>query len=56
MDAVCYPISLFTHSVGASCSHAAVICWIVSDSFPHLLHNSSMFGYFRIISCSFFLI
>jgi hypothetical protein len=37
------PSCLFTHSVGASCSHATVMCWIVSDSFPHLLHNSSMF-------------
>jgi len=33
------PSCLFTNSVGASCSHAAVMCWIVSDSFPHLLHS-----------------
>jgi hypothetical protein len=27
------PSRLFIHSVGASCSHAAVMCWIVSGSF-----------------------
>ena len=27
---------------------AAVMCWIVSDSFPHLLHNSSVSGCFKI--------
>ena len=28
--------------------HAAVMCWIVSDSFPHLLHRSSVSGCFKI--------
>jgi len=42
------PSCLFRHSVGASGSHAAVMCWIVSDSFPHLLHSSSMFVCFKI--------
>jgi len=42
------PSCLFTYSVGASCSHAAVMCWIVSDSFPHLLHSSSVSGCFKI--------
>jgi hypothetical protein len=23
------------------------MCWIVSGSFPHLLHSSSMFGCFK---------
>jgi hypothetical protein len=39
---------LFIYSVGANCSHAAVMCWIVSDSFPHLLHSSSVFGCLKI--------
>ena len=34
------PSCLFTYSVGANCSHAVVMCWIVSGSFPHLLHSS----------------
>ena len=42
------PTCVFRYSVAASCSHAAVMCWIVSDSFPHLLHSSSMFGCFKI--------
>jgi len=53
------PSCLFTHSVGAAnCSHAAVMCWIVSDSFPHLLHSSAMCGCFKIyfFSYSFLLI
>ena len=41
-------MSLKTYSVGASCSHAAVMYWIVSDSFPHLLHSSSVSGCFKI--------
>ena len=39
---------LFMYAVGASCSQAAVMCWIVYDSFPHLLHSTSMFGCFKI--------
>ena len=42
------PSCLFTYSVAASCSHAAVMFWIVSGSFPHLLHSSSVFGCFKI--------
>ena len=42
------PSCLYTYSVAASCSHAAVMFWIVSDSFPQLLHSSSMFGCFKI--------
>ena len=42
------PSCLFTYSVGASCSHAAVMCWIVSYSFPHHLHSSSVSGCFKI--------
>ena len=47
------PSCLFTYSVGASCSHAAVMCWIVSDSFPHLLHSSSVSGCFKIYFLQF---
>ena len=48
MDNLASPSCLFTYSVGASCSHAAVMCWIVSDSYPHLLHFSSVSGCFKI--------
>ena len=36
------------YSVDASCSHAAVMCWIMSDSFPHLLRSSLLPGCFKI--------
>jgi len=29
------------------------MCWIVSDSFPHLLHSSSIFGSFKIYFLKF---
>ena len=45
---VASPSCLFTYSVAASCSHAAVMWWMVSDSFPHLLRSSSMSGCFKI--------
>ena len=48
VDNFATPSCLFTYSVAASCSHSAVMCWIVSDSFPQLLHNSSVFGCFKI--------
>jgi hypothetical protein len=31
------PSCLFAYSVDASCSDAAVTCWIVSDSFPKIV-------------------
>ena len=43
------PSCLFTYSLVASCSHATVMCWIVSETFPHLLHSSSVSGCFKYI-------
>jgi hypothetical protein len=42
------PSCLFTYSVGVSGAHAAVMCWIVSDSFPRLLHSLLLSGCFKI--------
>jgi hypothetical protein len=50
------PSCLFTYSVGAICSHVAVICWTVSGSFPHLLHSSSMFGCFKLLLLFFIIL
>ena len=55
VDNVCYSVMSFSYSVDASCSHAAVMCCIVSDSFPHLLHNSSVSGCFKIYFLQFLL-
>jgi hypothetical protein len=48
------PSCLLTHSADASRSHAAVLCWVVSDTFPHL-HSSSVFGCFKIYFFQFLL-
>ena len=48
------PSCLFAYSVDASCSHAAVMCWIVPDSFFCTAHRCLAAS--RYISCSFFLV
>jgi len=46
-------MSLYILGRCSSCSHASVMCWIVSDSFPYLLHNSTVSGCFKIYFLQF---
>ena len=50
------PSYLFTYSVGASFSHAAVICWIVSDFFHIFCIAFRCLAASKYISCSFLLV